>query len=128
MVGRKAPPYPVIALVNNGSHWVTVVAYDNADGYYVHNNWTGEWWSNLDLSFHGPPSWASLGLGDSKGCKEGTILTIESKAAEGRIVDPSWNPLHKQPKMLLQIPRWNLPYLCAKWSIMSRSRGQRSRL
>ncbi len=68
--------YPVIALVDNGSHYVTVVRYEFGSGFWVHDNATLALRPSLDLSFSG----ATLGYSkvSSTSFRPGTLVCLES--------------------------------------------------
>ena len=41
---------PLIALVDNGSHYISIFAHENGK-YYVHDNWNNVWQDKIDTSF-----------------------------------------------------------------------------
>jgi hypothetical protein len=76
--------FPVIALVNNGTHWVTITAYRSSglfDEFHIidYNEGQGRWvlpvGVDLDIGF--PNSWASVVSFGYQGYRAGTVLSIE---------------------------------------------------
>lgn len=85
--------YPVIALVNNGSHWVSITAcIDHSKKYYVMGNKSTTWWKNkkLNLSFNGATSiFSKLGIVSS--FKPNTIIYFKKVWGQGRHAESNFD-------------------------------------
>jgi hypothetical protein len=71
--------YPVIALVNNGGHYVTFTGYENGKyrvtDYYGSDRWVAE--NDIDIGFRNFPAWFSFISTGTGGYKAGTLLYVE---------------------------------------------------
>jgi hypothetical protein len=68
--------FPVLALVDGGSHWVVVAGYDQG-GYYIHDNWSFTRRAKLDLSFDRlNAAWAFV---DGTDYEPGTFISFERR-------------------------------------------------
>jgi hypothetical protein len=72
-----ATGYPVIALVNNGSHWVVIGAKGANGSWWVIDDFSATWRadSSVSLDFSGVPAWYALADLVSS-YEEGTIITF----------------------------------------------------
>lgn len=71
---QLADGLPVIALVNNGNHWVVISGWDRDSGYYVQDDWIDTRRTSLDMSPLCSGCQALLGIG---GYSANTIITFE---------------------------------------------------
>jgi hypothetical protein len=68
--------YPVVAMVDSGFHWITVVGYGDDSGFDVLDNTSATKRATIDMGFHGPSRYYDW-ITDTS-FKAGTLLYLES--------------------------------------------------